>query len=330
MRRLVRVRRTRAPETSVSLWVALLALALGLVLLVRAADLFVVAAEGVALHRRWSPAVIGAVVVGFGTSLPELVTSLLAAWRGEPDLAIGNAAGSNVANLLLILGVAALVVPVRGGADQRPTRDALVAGGAGVLLLVCSLDGTIGPLDGAVLVAALLGAVVWQVRVGRGARLEVDVEVPRGRLGWRLAAGLVGVLVGAQLLVEGATNLAEDAGVPAIVIGSVLVAVGTSLPELATAIASARRGQTQLLLGNLFGSNAFNALMVVGGSALVATVRDDPLPVDTPALAVVAAAAVVTVVAGVVLARRPSVSRPVGAVLVALHLASVPVLLAIS
>jgi cation:H+ antiporter len=324
----------------VSLPVAVLALVVGLVLLVRSADTFVEGAEAVALRLGWSRAVIGAVVVGFGTSLPELVTSVLAAFGGQPDLALGNAAGSNVANLLLILGVAALVAPIVGAPHQAPRRDAVIAGAASIALLFVALDGRIGTVEGAILVGLLVAAVLWQVRGsttratvtgaatgGAVASEDLPLPVPDRFVGLRVVGGLVGVLVGAQLLVAGATDLAEQAGLPQIVIGSVLVAVGTSLPELATAIASARRGQVELLLGNLLGSNAFNALMVVGVSAVVAGARGDGFPVDGAALGVVVAAAVVTVVAALLLARRPTVSRPVGAVLVALHVASVPVLL---
>ncbi|MFA9445187.1 sodium:calcium antiporter [Egicoccus sp. AB-alg6-2] len=308
-------------------------LVVGLVVLVFAADQFVAGAEAVALRLRWSAAVIGAVVVGFGTSLPEFVTSVTGAWRGDADLAIGNAAGSNVANLLLILGIAALVAPIAGRRDQAPVRDGIIAGVGGVVLLALSIDGAIGVVDGIVLVVALLAAVAWQVRAasdGPPGGDEMPLAPADRFVGARVVLGLAGVLVGAQLLVSGAIDLAEAAGLPQILIASVLVAVGTSLPELATAVASARRGQVEILLGNLLGSNAFNALFVVGGSALVAAARGDGLAVDTPALAVVVAAAVVTGLAAMVLARRPIVSRPVGAVLVALHLASVPALLAIS
>jgi cation:H+ antiporter len=319
----------------VSLPVAVLALVAGLVLLVRSADAFVEGAEAIALRLGWSRAVIGAVVVGFGTSLPELVTSVLAALRGQPDLALGNAAGSNVANLLLILGVAALVAPIVGAAHQAPRRDGLIAGLASLALFVVALGRSIGTVEGAVLVGLLIGAVVWQVRGARAARPvgvaptseELPLPVPERRVGLYVVGGLVGVLLGAQLLVAGATDLAEQAGLPPIVIGSVLVAVGTSLPELATAIASARRGQVELLLGNLLGSNAFNALMVVGASAVVAGARGEGFPVDGAAMGVVVAATLVTGVAALVLSRRPVVSRPVGAALVALHVASVPALL---
>ena len=315
-----------------SLPLAALALLVGLVILVKAADEFVAGAEAVALRRRWSPAVIGAVIVGFGTSLPELVTSVIAAFGGQPDLSIGNAAGSNVANLLLILGVAALVAPIVGTADQAPKRDGLIAVIASVVLLGVAIDGSIGVVEGVALVGVLLAAVVWQVLTAKGdtAAEDLPLHVPDRFIGVRVVGGLLGVLVGAQLLVAGATTLAERVGVPEIVIGSVLVAVGTSLPELATAIASARRGQVEILLGNLLGSNAFNALMVVGASALVAAGRGDGFPVDTPALAVVGAAALVTISAAVLLTRRPVVTRLTGAILVALHIASVPALLALS
>jgi cation:H+ antiporter len=303
----------------------LAALAVGLVILVRAAGIFVVAAEGVAVHLRWSPAVIGAVVVGFGTSLPELVTSVLAAIAGEADLAIGNAAGSNVANLLLILGIAAAVVPLRGE-GRGPGRDIAIAAAAGLLLLGLSVGGRLGVGEGLVLVVALFGTVAWQVVAARSARIEVAARGPTVPLVVRVVVGLVGVVLGAQLLVWGATTTAVELGVPSIVVGSLLVAIGTSLPELATAVASARRGQTELLIGNLIGSNGFNARGVVGAAALVG----GPLQVDLPALAVVAAAAAVTLVVGVWLWRAPRVGRPAGLLLVAVYAAAVPALVAVS
>jgi cation:H+ antiporter len=305
------------------------AILLGLVVLVRAADVFVCAAEGTAVHLRWSPAVIGAVVVGFGTSLPELFTSAAAALDGSPDLAIGNAAGSNVANLLLILGLAAVTAPLRG-AGRGPARDVGIAVGAGALLVVLSLGGELGLVDGLVLSGALATTLAWQVVSQRSQRIEVAAGGPVLPLALRAVLGLVGVIVGARLLVWGATTVAAELGVPAIVIGSVLVAVGTSLPELATAVASARRGQTELLIGNLVGSNAFNALGVVGVAALIGAARDDVLVVDTPALAVVAAAGVVTMVVGVWLWRLPRVGRVAGAVLVAVYAGSIPLLLAVA
>jgi cation:H+ antiporter len=313
----------------VTVLLAIAGLVVGVLVLVKAADVFVAAAEGVAVHLRWSPAVVGAVVVGFGTSLPEMVTSAVAAFAGEPDLAIGNAAGSNVANLLLILGVAALVTPLRG-VGRGPGRDIAVAGGAGVLLTVLALSGALGLLDGLLLVGALVATVTWQVASERSERMEVAATGPMSPLVWRILVGLVGVIVGARLLVWGATVVAVELGVPTIVIGSVLVAIGTSLPELATAVASARRGQTELLLGNLVGSNTFNALGVVGLSALVGAARADALVVDRAAMAVVVAAGVVTLVVGVWLWRSPRVGRLAGGLLVASYVAAVPLLLSLA
>jgi cation:H+ antiporter len=306
---------------------ALGALLVGLIVLVKAADLFVAAAEGIALHRHWSPAVIGAVVVGFGTSLPELVTSAVAAVRGEAELAIGNAAGSNVANLLLVLGVAALVAPIRG-TGRGPGRDVAIASVGGALLAALALRGRLGLIDGVVLLGVLGATVWWQVLAGRSTPLEVEVRGPgRGPLAARVLGGLIGVVVGAQLLVWGASTIATELGVPPIVVGSILVAVGTSLPELATAVASARRGQTELLIGNLIGSNAFNALGVVGVAAIVSAARGDAMVVTPPALAVVIAGAAVTAGVGGWLWRRPRMGRVAGGLLVAVYVAAVPALM---
>lgn len=312
---------------------AAVAVLAGLVVLVLAADAFVVGAEGLALRLRWPPVVIGAVVVGFGTSLPELTTSVLAALAGEPDLALGNAAGSNVANLLLVLGIAVLVRPLRVPTSRREGRDTLLAVVAGFLLLAVAVDGNVGVGQGLLLLGALAAAVAWQVKAGAGQRLEVAATptvTARRALGVRLTVGLVGVIAGAQALVWGASTLATEVGVPSIVVGSVLVAVGTSLPELATAVASARRGQADLLLGNLLGSNAFNALGVVGAAAVAGTLGGQPMQVATSAFAVVAAAAIVTAVVGGLVWWRGGVGRAVGAVLVLTYALSVPLLLAIS
>jgi cation:H+ antiporter len=311
---------------------AVLALVVGLVVLVRAADLFVVAAEGLAVRLRWSPTVIGAVVVGFGTSLPELTTSALAAAAGEPDLALGNAAGSNVANLLLVLGLAALVRPVVAP-PRTEGRDTASAIAAGLLLLVVSVDGRLGWVEGVVLLVGLGLAIVWQVRAGVGERLEVPATLASGgrsTLVRRVGLGLVGVIAGAQALVWGASTIATELGVPSIVVGSVLVAIGTSLPELATAIASARRGQTELLLGNLLGSNAFNALGVVGAAALVGAATGTPLALDRAGFGVVVAAAVVTLVVGGAVWWTGRLGRVAAGVLVAVYAASIPWLVAIS
>ncbi len=313
----------------VTVLLAVGALVAGLLLLVRAADMFVVAAEGIAVHLRISPAVIGAVVVGFGTSLPELVTSATAALAGEPDIAIGNAAGSNVANLLLILGIAALVAPLRG-TGRGPGRDIAIAGTASLLLIGLSLSGEFGLIDGLVLVAALLAAVAWQVVSSRSTSIEVAAHGPIGPLIGRSVGGLLGVVAGAWLLVWGATAIATELGVPTIIIGSVLVAIGTSLPELATAVASARRGQTELLIGNLIGSNVFNALGVVGVAALIGAARGDGVVVDTPALIVVVAAGVATITVGAWLWRAPRVGRMAGALLLGTYVVAVPLLLAVS
>lgn len=308
--------------------VALGALVVGLVILVRAADVVVAGASTIAVRRAWSPTVIGALVIGFGTSLPELVISVTATLDGAADLAIGNAAGSNVANLLLVLGIAALVAPFAAPAHEAPRRDATIAALAAIGLLVAAAPGRIGGVAGGMLVLGIVAAGIWQLRSGGDHVVPDQIPVDRSRVpaSVRVVGGLVGTVVGAQVLVTGAVDLADRIGVPELVVGSVLVAAGTSLPELATAIAASRRGEVGLLLGNLLGSNAFNALMVVGASALAAAATGGVLVVDRLAFAVVVAATVVTLGAAAVLARRPAVGRPGGAVLVALYLVAVPLL----
>lgn len=313
-----------------SVLVAVVALVGGLAVLVLAADAFVAGAEAFALRRGWSQAVIGAVVVGFGTSLPEMVTSGVASWRGQAELALGNAAGSNLANLLLVLGVAAIVAPLTLAPARAPRRDALTASIAGVVLLGASANGRLGLIEGIVLSVSLVAVLGWQIASASTGPSGPIGAVTVKAVELRIVGGLLGVLVGAQTLVVGATELATRIGVPELVVGTVLVAIGTSLPELATAIASARRGQVELLLGNLLGSNVFNALAVVGVAVVIAVARGEVFPVAGAALAVVAASTAVTVIVGLWLARRPVVPRAAGIGLVALHAASVPALLAIS
>ncbi|MDY7103415.1 MAG: calcium/sodium antiporter [Actinomycetota bacterium] len=245
--------------------------ALGLVLLAKASDHFVVGAARLAVIARVSTVVVGAVVVGFGTSAPEMLVSGLAARRGDLDLGVGNIIGSNVANLTLVLGVGALVVPlvITSGTLRRETPLAL---GAMVLFAVFLQDG-IARWEGVTMLVVVIGALTWLVSVSRKAaddplsgevtemisehaELSAWVEVAR------TVAGLVLTLAGAQLLVEGALGIAEDLGLSDGFVGFTLVAVGTSLPELVTVLAAARSGETDLIIGNLLGSNLFNSLAV--------------------------------------------------------------------
>lgn len=253
----------------------------GLVLLLLGGEGLVRGSVAVASRLGMSPLVIGVTLVGFGTSAPELVTSVNAALAGAPGIAVGNVVGSNVSNLLLILGVTALVHPV-----ECPTnvlrRDGLVMAVATLLTIAALLAGTVGRGVGGLLVGALVTYLAGTLYV---ARRSGRVELPEGaevdadgRLSTQLLlafGGIAGVVIGADLLVAGAISIAEQWGVPETVIGLTIVALGTSLPELAAGVAAAVRGHTDLAFGNVLGSNVFNLLGILGGTALVT-----PIPVD--------------------------------------------------
>jgi cation:H+ antiporter len=254
---------------------------IGLVLLLGGGEGLVRGGVAVATRMRLPMAVVGAVVLGFGTSMPEMLTSLSAALAGAPGIAIGNVLGSNIANILLILGLTAVIAPVPAGAAGIEDRVWLAI--ATVLgLAVIALSASVGRVEGAILLGAL-AVYLWRAL----ARDAADAPVPEiaGLSGWAiaafLAAGLAALVGGAWLLVEGATAIAQDLGVGETVIGLTIVAVGTSLPELATSVIAARRGQAGLALGNVLGSNVFNILAILGLTAVIVPI---PLP---PGLSVV-------------------------------------------
>lgn len=265
--------------------VQLLFAAAGLVLVTLAADHLVLGSSRLASRMRVSPVVVGVVVIGLGTSAPELLVSGVAAARGDAGIAVGNIVGSNILNLTLILGVAALIGPV-SVTSTVIRREVPLALGAVVLFAFLAWAG-LALVTGAVLAASGLAAVMlllhW-ARQGRAnqelaedveeftdATATIDVPVEASRLpAWfepvRAVLGLAGVLAGAQLLVANASAIATDLGVSQVIIGFTLVALGTSLPELVTTIQAQRRRESDLLIGNLFGSNLFNSL--AGGAAV--------------------------------------------------------------
>lgn len=257
----------------------------GIALLAWAADRFVYGAVAIATRLRLSQVVVGAVIIGIGTSAPELIVSVLATLRGEQDVAFGNVVGSNTANVLLVLGVAALVRPAVVDEGTRRRELPITVAGVGVLALaladeqVTALEG-LGLLLGGVLAVTLL--VVGALRDRRAAARyaeEIGVQpgqVDPGRAALWTAVGLVGVVAGAEALVRGAVGIAVDLGVSSAVVGLTVVAVGTSLPELVTAIAAARQGSSDLVLGNVLGSNVFNSLPVAGTAGILRTTGLDP------------------------------------------------------
>lgn len=289
--------------TEPSVPVAIIQVLIGVGLLAKAADAFVEGAANIAGSLRISPVVIGAILIGFGTSLPELLVSGLAATDGNLDLGVGNIVGSNVANLTLVLGAAALIVPV---VVSRAVlgREAPLSLLAVLLFAFFTIDG-LARWEGIVLLCLLVVVLSWIMFAGReevieslsiGTERSLPVEI------LETIVGLVGTVAGAQLLVWGAVAIADAADLSGGLVGFTLVAVGTSLPELVTAVAAARKNETDLIVGNLLGSNVFNSLAVGGVIAVLANG-----PIDDRALAtygVIGMAIVATLAWGFMVTRR--------------------------
>ncbi len=231
----------------------------------------------VAIARRMaiSPLLIGLTVVGFGTSTPELLVSVDAAWRGVPDIALGNIVGSNIANILLIVGLTALVWPIKVmGSTLR--RDTAVMMAAALVLVPVFAMGQIGRSWGLVLVVSLISYLVWAYRQPGETVAEADGPAPTSILVSALwiIGGLVALMAGARLLVDGAVSIARAYGISEAFIGLTIVAIGTSLPELATSLIAAVRRQSEIAIGNIVGSNIFNVLGIIGVTAVIT-----PIPV---------------------------------------------------
>lgn len=323
--------------------------AAGLVLLTYAADHLVLGASRIAGLIRLSPVVVGIVVIGLGTSAPEFLVSGVAAARGDTAIALGNIVGSNILNITLILGVAALVARVSVDAAVV-RREVPLAVGSTVLFGLLSWAG-LTPVAGvflALVMATALGLLLRWAHQGRNQPLaeevvdfedlpssdttqptggQADGRQPSSRRVWleplRAVVGLVGVLAGAQLLVANAAAIASDLGVPQIVIGFTLVALGTSLPELVTTIQAQRRRETNLVVGNLFGSNLFNSL--AGGAVIAFAAPADTAPSTGAALTLTM---IMTSALGWALLRRGlRLTRADGAVLLIAYALSMPLLL---
>jgi len=267
-----------------SMLISLLAIGVGFVLLVWGAERFVLGAASTARSFGVSPLIVGLTIVGFGTSAPELLVSAVAAWNGNPGLAIGNAVGSNITNIALVLGVAALVAPLTVHSEtlRRELPILLLIMMLGLVLLI---DGELGRGDGLLMLLGMVLMICWLVMLGLRSRSdplinEFDSEMPKQMpvatsLMW-LALGMVVLFVGSRILVHGAVDIATRLGVSDLVIGLTIIAIGTSLPELAATIMSAVRNEHDLAIGNVIGSNMFNMLGVMGLPGLLA-----PGPVDS-------------------------------------------------
>ena len=309
---------------------ALLLLA-GLLLLTVAADRFVLGAARLSTALRVSPVLVGAIVIGFGTSAPELVVTITATLQGSQDLAFGNVVGSNTANVLIVLGVAAMLRPLP---VSIPTlrREVPLMLAAVTLLAVVTANGRVVAWEALTLLAAAAVVIAIIVRSSLQDR-DSDAVMAAEIAEWThseeappavppavviTVLGLLGTLLGAQLLVAGATGIAVALGISQAVIGLTVVAVGTSLPELVTAAAAARRDEGDLVVGNVLGSNVFNSLLVAGGAGLLDTIDLDPAFDIGLVVMLVACTA-----AGVLMYTRRRVQRWEGAVLLGGYVAVV-------
>lgn len=252
---------------------ALVAIVGGLGVLVWSAERFIDGASGTAAHFGMPPLVIGMVIVGFGTSAPEMVVSAFAALDGSPNLALGNALGSNIANVGLILGLTALIAPISvHSAIIRRELPLLL--GIGAVVGVLLWGGSLTRIESALLLAGFLTLIGWTLMSAlhaRGDTLEADVSqqlakhpMPLKRALFWLVVGLLLLIVSSRVLVWGAVTIAQTLGVSDLVIGLTIVAIGTSLPELAASLIAARKGEHDIAIGNIVGSNMFNLLAVIG------------------------------------------------------------------
>ncbi|MEZ6138559.1 MAG: calcium/sodium antiporter [Pirellulaceae bacterium] len=282
------------------------AVVVGLIVLVGGGELLVRGASKLAAAVRISPLVIGLTVVAFGTSAPELAVSVQASFKGSSDLAIGNVVGSNIFNVLFILGLSALIVPL-AVASEFIRRDVPIMIGVSVLLFILSLDGKIDRIDGALLFAGIVAYTVWCIRASRQENQAIQQEFAaewgrenprrRGAMAINIVfilGGLMLLVIGSSWLIRGSVVIAQSFGVSELIIGLTIVATGTSLPELATSIIAAVKGERDIAVGNVVGSNIFNILSVLGLSALIApagvNVSDAAIRFDIPVMIAVAIA----------------------------------------
>jgi len=246
----------------------------GIIVLAIAADTAVDAAEGVSKQLGISPIIVGSLVVGLGTSLPEMVvSSIAAAQRDTIDLAASNIVGSNLANLTLALGAAALITHVTAPREIFVREGGLMLAAA-ALFGGFALTGRLEQWHGIALLIVMIGAAIMIALNGPAETTSKIVHIDRRKISQAFITALIaliGVVIGAQLLVSGAVDIAKELGVSEALTGLTIVSIGTSLPEIATAVAAARRGSVELIIGNVFGSNIFNALAVGGVAGILGT-----------------------------------------------------------
>jgi cation:H+ antiporter len=299
---------------------AIVMLVLGFVVLTAGAELLVRGSSKLATAMGISPLVVGLTVVAFGTSAPELVVSMQSVFAGQPDVAMGNVVGSNIFNVLFILGISALIVPLR--VSQQLIRfDVPLMVALSFMVLVLGYDGRIGQIDGLVLTLGLATYTSWAIIKSRKEQADVKAEYEAEFGGSQTASaptanlmnlvlllvGLGMLVLGSRWLVSGATTIARDLGISELVIGLTIIAAGTSLPEVATSIMAAIRGERDIAVGNVVGSNLFNIMGVLGVTSLFSTggvaVSEAAYRLDIPVMVAVAVACLPIFFTGHVIAR---------------------------
>ena len=319
---------------------AIVAVIVGLAVLVWSADKFVDGAVGVAEFCGMSTLLIGMVIVGFGTSAPELTVSAISAAQGNPELALGNAYGSNIANIALILGATALISPIL---MQRSVLrgDLPILLAVSVLSIILVWDGSVARWNGILLLAVFAAAMAYSIhRELKKAKLEkseslsgnADSADPKkvslGKSIFWLVLGLVLLVVSSRALVWGAVEIARTLGVSDLLIGLTIVAVGTSLPELASSIAAARKGENDIALGNIIGSNLFNTLAVVGLAATISPMDEIEKAVTYRDMPLMIALTVALIVLGFRRKGDGRLNRIAGAILLAVYFGYLGLLIA--
>lgn len=258
-----------APET---MWAQVVLLIFGIVVVLKSADWLTNGAVGLATKLGISQIVIGLTIVAIGTSMPEFFVSIVSAIKETPDLAVGNIVGSNIFNVLLIVGVAATVAPI---AIQRATvrRDIPIAIVASIMLTFMMLDDNISRIDALILFAAFIAFIWITLRNSKNDTNEKDASTEKVIPTWKsvlfIIFGLVGLVLGSNIFVDNASSLAHGWGISDAIIGLTIVAGGTSLPELATSAVAARKGDSGIAIGNVLGSNVFNILMILGLTGII-------------------------------------------------------------
>ena len=257
------------------MWLDIVIIIIGVVCVLKGADFLTEGAAALARRVNVPEIVIGLTIVAAGTSAPELFVSLVSALKGTPDLAVGNVVGSNTMNCMLIVGCAAMVAPMT---ISRSTvkKDIPFAVGASVVLMLLALNGFLGRFDGIVLLAGFALFMVYSLRQAKNGQGDTPTE-EKQQNPWLsllfIVLGLVGLVIGSNLFVDHASSLALALGISEGVVGLTVVAGGTSLPELATSVVAARKGQSAIAIGNVIGSNVFNILLILGLTATISPLQ---------------------------------------------------------